>query len=589
MALTAEQMADQRKQAEELLFSGPEKLGFAKALFFGHFTSSLLFPYPEIKEEERAKVGQMTADVRQYVDNHLDAMAIDRNAEIPQDNVDGLGRIGALGATAPAQFGGRGLSQLANTKIMEIIGGHCSSTAVFVNAHHSIGIRSLLMFGTEAQKQRWLPDLVSGKKLAAFALTEAEAGSDAANVQTTATLSPDGKTWILNGGKRYITNGGIAGVLTVMARTPVPGSMETKVTAFLVTPDMPGFKVLEARMPKCGIRGTATGKLAFENMPVPAENILGQLGKGLRLALTVLDFGRVTFGASCTGAAKVCLRETQKYALERVQFKQKLADFELVKKKVAYMAAHVFAMEATTTQCAAFIDRDIADYMLETAMLKVWSTEVLWIMVNDMLQVYGGKGYFSDQPYERMMRDARINQIGEGANDVLRSFITVVGIKPVADKLLNVKNALANPIKDFGKLFDFGRKQLGDMFSSPEIPVLHQSLKAPAAALSKRLHEFGRTIQSLLIKYREAFIERQYHHERVSEAACEIYASSCVLSRLDLLLSRGNGHAQETERDIASGLYYLKLSDRRIRQAMAALNDNEDPDTTALANLYLKG
>ena len=589
MALTAEQMADQRKQAEELLFSGPEKLGFAKALFFGHFTSSLLFPYPEIKEEERAKVAQMTTDVRQYVDNHLDAMAIDRNAEIPQDVVDGLGRIGVLGATAPEQFGGRGLSQLANTKIMEIIGGHCSSTAVFVNAHHSIGIRSLLMFGTEAQKQCWLPDLVSGRKLAAFALTEAEAGSDAANVQTTATLSPDGKTWILNGGKRYITNGGIAGVLTVMARTPVPGSKETKVTAFLVTPDMPGFKVLEARMPKCGIRGTATGKLAFENMPVPAENILGQLGKGLRLALTVLDFGRVTFGASCTGAAKVCLRETQKYALERVQFKQKLADFELVKKKIAYMAAHVFAMEATTTQCAAFIDRDIADYMLETAMLKVWSTEVLWIMVNDMLQVYGGKGYFSDQPYERMMRDARINQIGEGANDVLRSFITVVGIKPVADKLLNVKNALANPIKDFGKLFDFGRKQLGDMFSSPEIPVLHQSLKPPAAALSKRLHEFGRTIQSLLIKYREAFIERQYHHERVSEAACEIYASSCVLSRLDLLLSRGNGHAQETERDIASGLYYLKVSDRRIRQAMAALNDNEDADTTALANLYLKG
>ena len=405
MPLTATQLADQRKQAEELLFSGPEKLGFAKALFFGHFTGSLIFPYPEIKPEERAKVEQMTAEVRQYVDEHLDAMAIDRNAEIPQHNVDGLGRVGVLGVTAPIEFGGRGLSQLANTKIMEIIGGHCSSTAVFVNAHHSIGIRSLLMFGTEAQKQRWLPDLVSGKKLAAFALTETEAGSDAANVQTSATLAPDGKTWILNGSKRYITNGGIAGVLTVMARTPVPGSNQTKVTAFLVTPDMPGFKVLEARMPKCGIRGTATAKLAFENMPVPAENIVGQLGKGLRLALTMLDFGRTTFGASCTGAAKTILRETQKYAMERVQFKQKLGDFELVKKKIAYMAAHTFAMEATTTQCAAFIDRDIADYMLETAMLKVWSTEALWIMVNDMMQIYGGKGYFSDQPYRA--HDAR--------------------------------------------------------------------------------------------------------------------------------------------------------------------------------------
>jgi acyl-CoA dehydrogenase family member 9 len=588
MALTAEQMADQRKQAEELLFSGPEKLGFAKALFFGHFTAPLIFPYPELKESERAKVAQITAQVRQYVHEHLDAMAIDRNAEIPQHNVEGLGRVGVLGATAPEEYGGRGLSQLANTKIMEIIGGHCSSTAVFVNAHHSIGIRSLLMFGTEAQKQKWLPDLVSGKQLAAFALTETEAGSDAANVQTSAKLAPDGKTWILNGGKRYITNGGIAGVLTVMARTPVPGSNETKVTAFLVTPDMPGFKVLEARMPKCGIRGTATARLAFENMPVPAENIVGQLGKGLRLALTMLDFGRTTFGASCVGAAKTILRETQKYALERVQFKQKLADFELVKKKIAFMAANTFAMEATTTQCAAFIDRDIADYMLETAMLKVWSTEVLWIMVNDMIQVFGGKGYFSDQPYERMMRDARINQIGEGANDVLRSFITVVGIKPVADKLLNVKNALSNPLKDFGKLFDFGRKQIGDMFTSPDVPVQHDSLRASAGTLGKRLNEFGRTVQSLLIKYREAFIERQYHHERISDAACEIYASSCVLSRLDHLLAHGNGHAQELERDIAAGRYYLKLSDRRIRQSLASISDNEDADTTAVANLYLK-
>ena len=164
----------------------------------------------------------------------------------------------------------------------------------------------------------------------------------------------------------------------------------------------------------------------------------------------------------------------------------------------------------------------------------------------------------------------------------------MVGIKPVADQLLNVKNALANPIKDFGKLFDFGRKQLGDMFSVPEIPVQHASLKAPAAALAKRLHEFGRTVQSLLIKYREGFIERQYHHERVSEMACEIYASSCVLSRLEHLLANGNGQPQDTERDIAAGRYYLKISDRRIRQAMAALNDNEDADTTSVADLYLK-
>src|SRR5262249_47372865 len=222
----------------------------------------------------------------------------------------------------------------------------------------------------------------------------------------------------------------------VMARTPVPGSAETKVTAFLVTPDMPGFEVLEARMPKCGIRGTATARLAFRNMSVPAENVLGEVGKGLKLALTVLDFGRTTFGASCTGVAKACVEATVRHAKTRVQFQQPLAEFELVKKKVASMAACAFAMEAMTAQCAHFIDRGFDDYMLETAMLKVWSTDVLWRIVNDTVQVHGGKAFFLDEPYERWMRDARLNLVGEGANDVLRAFIAMVGIKPLADHLM---------------------------------------------------------------------------------------------------------------------------------------------------------
>ncbi len=228
-----------------------------------------------------------------------------------------------------------------------------------------------------------------------------------------------------------------------MARTPVPGSAETKVTAFLVTPDMPGFEVVEARMPKCGIRGTATARLAFRNMPVPAENVLGQVGKGLRIALTVLDFGRVTFGASCTGVAKACLGAAIEHANRRVQFKQPLGEFELVKKKIAFMAACAFAMEATTGQCAAFIDRGFEDYMLETAMLKVWSTDALWTIVNDTLQIYGGQGYFMTDPYERWMRDARINMIGEGANEVLKAFIAVVGMRGVGEHLKGVLDGAA--------------------------------------------------------------------------------------------------------------------------------------------------
>jgi acyl-CoA dehydrogenase family member 9 len=607
VATQAADIAEQKKQAEELLFSGKKTEGFAKGLFFGQFNAGLVMPYPTLPSAEQAKVDQAVAAVRTYCAEKLDAAAIDRNADIPLENIRGLAELGVLGMTAPVEVGGRGFSQQAYCKIMEEIGGHCSSTAVFVNAHHSIGIRALLLFGTAEQKKRWLPGLVNGTQLAAFALTEEQAGSDAANVQTMAYPSGDGKSWILNGTKRYITNGGIAQVLTVMARTPVAGSVETKVTAFLVTPDMPGFKVVEARMPKCGIRGTATAKLAFENMHVPIENVLGPLGKGLRVALTVLDFGRTTFGASCTGAAKKCLEMTIAYAKKRAQFKQTLSQFELVKKKIAWMAAHTFAMEAMTTQCAAYIDSGAEDYMLETAMLKVWSTEALWQMVNDALQVHGGAGYFTDLPLERMMRDARINQIGEGANDVMRSFIAVVGMRDVGESLKGVLSALKSPFANVSTLWKFGKDQLAARLTSPNVPVQHPSLQEPAAALGARIRDFGKAIVDVLRHLRGLalqdtsisadeetriigeVIKRQYLHERIAEAACDLYASSCTLSRLDRLLGGGNGHGSSTDdaANAVAGRYFLRLADRRIRQNLAALWDNDDAFTTQSADAAL--
>ena len=586
MALTTEQIAEQKQHAEELLFAGPQKLGFAKGLFFGQFNASLLFPYPEIKPEEKAVVEKSLQEVRRFCDDHIDAPEIDREAEIPQSVIDGLGRIGVLGMCAPKKYGGYEFSQLAYCKIMEIIGGHCAATGIFVNAHHSIGIRALVLFGTEEQKSRYLPKLVTGEELAAFALTEPEAGSDAANVQTSAVPSPDGKYYILNGTKRYITNGAIARVLTVMARTPVPGSSETKVTAFLVTPDMPGFEVLEARMPKCGIRGTATARLAFKNMPVPVANVLGQLGKGLKIALTVLDFGRTTFGACCTGTAKVCLKAAVKHAKTRKQFKQTLSEFELVKKKIAFMAAYGFAMDAVTSQCAAFIDRGAEDYMLETAMLKLFTTEALWIVVNDTLQIYGGQGYFSNEPYERMVRDARINQIGEGANDVLRCFIALVGMRDVGESL---KEMADNKLKKSGTILKFLGSQVSKRLhlTAPEIPVQSSTLQDEARSLGKRIRDFGVAVVDVLGKYREAILERQYVQERIAEMACDLYASSCTLSRLDHLLSQGNHQPAEVRRDVIAGKYFLQLADRRIRQHLAALTDNDDEQTTPTADAVL--
>ena len=596
MALTVAQIRAQKQQAEELLFSEKLKLGFAKTLFFGQFQAPLLFPYPELRAEEKPIVEKALADVGAFARDHIDAAGIDRNADIPRAVIDGLGRLGVLGMGAPTSFGGR------YTKIMEVIGGHCSATAVFVNAHHSIGIRALLLFGSKEQQERWLPDLVSGKKLAAFALTEPEAGSDAANVQTTATPSADGKTWILNGEKRYITNGAIAQVLTVLARTPVPGSSQTKVTAFLVSPDLPGFEVVEARMEKCGIRGTATARLAFRDMVVPSENVLGPIGKGLRIALTVLDFGRTTFGASCTGVAKACLQASIAHANKRVQFKETLGEFELVKKKIAFMAANAFAMEATTAQCASFIDRGFEDFMLETAMLKVWSTDALWTIVNDTLQIYGGQGYFCNEPYERMMRDARINMIGEGANDDLKAFIAVVGMRGVGEHLKGVLDAAKHPISKFSTLWSFGRDRLAARFSSPEIPVKSVHLHQEARELSARVREFGLAVIDVLKHFRKKGLESkngtndeeikimvvvlrsQYLQERLSDAACDLYASSCSLARLDHLLAVGGADSQ---RDIQAGRYFMALANRRIKQNLAALWDHDDALTTETANVWL--
>src|SRR6202166_3940568 len=240
MTETEAQRQKEIQQAEELLFTGPQALGFVKGLFQGHFISDWVMPYPRIAAAEQPKIDQTLSELRKFLDEHLDAPEIDGQAGIARGVIDGLGRVGVLGATAPPEVGGHGFTQMANCRILEEIGRRCASTSVFVNAHHSIGIRALLLFGTGEQKQKWLPKLVTGEQLGAFALTEKEAGSDAANVQMQARPSEDGSHFILNGEKRYITNAAIAHVLTVMARTPIPGSDKTSITAFLVTPDMPG-------------------------------------------------------------------------------------------------------------------------------------------------------------------------------------------------------------------------------------------------------------------------------------------------------------------------------------------------------------
>ncbi len=626
--MTVSQREKQIAEAEELLADRPTDVGFAKGLFFGRYLNDKLPAYPDFSND--AATDDRVEELRQFCLSSIDPVAIDRDALIPQSVVEGLGRLGMLGACLPTAVGGLGLSQTQYCRLLEVLGGHCASTALFVNAHHSIGPRAVVLFGTPEQQAKWLPNLASGLWISAFALTEPEAGSDAGNVQTTATPTADGKGYLLNGEKRWITNGGIADVLTVMARTPVAGSKETKITAFIVTPDMPGFEVVEKRMPKCGVRGTATSRLAFHDMFVPRENVLGQLGKGLKIALTVLDFGRTTFGATCTGAAKYCIERAARHAATRVQFGQTLGSFELVKEKLAHMNAGAYAIEAATYLTAQLIDSGHDNYMLETAMLKVFATDVLWRIINDTIQIFGGKAYFTDEPFERMMRDGRINMIGEGANDVLRAFVALVGMRDVGLELKRILDAAKNPIRNFGRLSDFVGRRVESMFRMPEVIVSHAELEPDAARLGRLTAEFRSHGERLLRIHREAIVDQEYQLGRIGEAAIEMYASACVLRRLDRAIGgqAGVGHGNSSHgshdtnhddpksehsssvkkdpvvpathadhdsaeneahrrRELIVGRHFLITSDRRVKQLLASLWDNDDRSTTETANLLL--
>src|SRR5436309_2948447 len=468
------------QQAEELLFAGPQALGFAKGLFQGHFVADWVMPYPRIPAAQQPELDETLTELRQFLDEHLDPAEIDRKADIPRSVIDGLGRIGVLGMTAPKEYGGRGFSQMANCKILEEIGRRCASTSVFVNAHHSIGIRALLLFGTHEQQERWLPQLSTGEKL-------------------------------------------------------------------------------------------------------------GPYGKGLKVALTVLDFGRTTFGACCTGAAKTCLRLAIEHANTRKQFNKTLGNFHLVQKKIARIAADAYAMDAMTTITAALIDRGLEDYMLETAMLKVFTTERLWECINDVFQIYGGSAYFVDRPLERMMRDARINQIGEGANEVLTSFIALVGMRGPGMEFKEIYDTMMKPTRErgFAKAWIAGKHRLGATVRVPEIPVRSPELRWFANQLGRLIRRFNVAVNRALITYREPILDMQLLQERIANAAMDLLASACVLSRQDseIQFAQRNG-SSSTPNQFAADLF-LRQSFRRIRHFLAGLTDNDDKSVLATANSLL--
>ncbi len=372
-----------------------------------------------------------------------------------------------------------------------------------------------------------------------------------------------------------------------MARTPVAGSKDSKITAFVVTPDMPGFEVVEKRMPKCGVRGTATSRLAFHDMFVPRENMLGPAGQGAQGGADRARFRPHHIRRQLHRRGQVLPRPGHRATLCRgCSFSSRWRDFELVKEKLAYMSAGTFAMESATYQTAALIDSGRDDYMLETAMLKVFSTDVLWRIINDTIQIFGGKAYFSDEPYERMMRDARINMIGEGANDVLRVFIALVGMRDVGLELKGVLEAAKSPLEAISASSAVspaaGSRPCSRRRRSTSTT---RELDADARGSGRLVGAFAAQVERLLRHHQEAILDRQYQLGRIADAAIELYVSACVLNRIDHLLASHERPAGDVAQDLATGRYYLSSADRRIRRSLDDLWSNDDAETTQMADL----
>ena len=575
----------QTRLAEELLFSGTKKPSFGKQLFFGIFDAKPVLPFPQASQEEQQAAHALLTKLAEFAAKQIDPDKIDRTATIPDSVIKFLGESGVMGMTVPKEHGGLGLSQTSFCRAVELLSARCASTALFTNVHQSIGLRALLIFGTAEQKAQWLPPLARGEKFAAFSLTESNAGSDASAIETRAVYDPEKNVYRLNGTKQWTTNGSIAHVLTVMARTEIdtPKGKQDKITAFLVTPDMTGFSVTNPALEKVGYRGTKTANLAFHDMEVPAANVLGPLGGGLRVCLTVLDYGRTAFGATCTGAAKFLVSRAIEHARTRHQFNRPLASFGLVKQKIANMSALTYAMNATTYLTAGLIDAGEEDIMLEAAMLKVFASDSLWSILYDTMQIYGGRSFFTDHPFERMMRDARLNMIGEGSNEVMRAFIGAVGMRDVGMELKTVLDNLKTPLTSSNAIWAFFKRTFR-RFKASKVPIKSEQLQEDAQKLARAIRRFGVAVVRSLAKYREGIVEEQLLLDRIATSAMAIYTMTAVLSKLDSDLMRVDGNEQALGNDVAVAKLYCHQALAQIDRCLSNLFDANDATITAVSD-----
>ncbi|CAN5500797.1 acyl-CoA dehydrogenase family protein [soil metagenome] len=590
---------DQKMIAETEAMFGPEPedMGFMKNLFWGRIREELVFPYPEMTAEQRAKTDQLLAELNDYLENEHPTVQIDQEEEIPEWAIARLFEIGVLGMTIPEEYGGLGLGVASYNEVLEAIGKRCGSTGVMVSAHQSIGCKALMLFGTEEQKKEYLPR-VAREYLSAFCLSEPNVGSDAGGQETTVVWDEQQQCYILNGEKKWSTSGALAGLFTVMAKhrltDPKTGKERDGVTALILTPDMEGIDIFQNNRSKTGIRGTWQARIRFNDVKVPKNMLLHKEGQGLKVALTCLNYGRCTLSAGVTGAAKVARDQAAKWTTTRYQFQRPLADFELVQERLAYMAAYTYAMDAMLYMTCGMLDRHDPDIMVETAACKYFCSEYGWNVIDAAMQVMGGEGYVTENEFERTWRDNRIHRIVEGSNELMQSFVFAYGGKQLAEHMLGVLNTV-----DWSEEESFGENLsrivrgavqpatiragtplareifLGIKVAKPRLTHVNSSLTSFADRLSSNVQRHTRAFKLASKKNADQIVGRQCIQARLANNAILLYAWTCVLSKLDKQMHDGASGA-EWQRDMQAAIHFMNLAHIDIDANIRALDDNAD-------------
>src|SRR5256714_5680826 len=580
-----------------------ERGSFASNLFIGRFDFDRIFPYLIQTAEDRAAGESFLAQLRSYLRDNVDADEIDRTGEIPQKNIDELFAMGAFAIKVPKQYGGLGLSQVNYGRAAMLLGSWDANLTALVSAHQSIGVpQPLLLFGTEDQKAKYLPR-VSRKEISAFALTEMNAGSDPANMSLRADPSEDGTAWILNGEKLWCTNLMKAGVLVVMAKTRpkiVNGKERKQISAFIVDVDWPGVEITY-RCHFMGLRALYNGIVKFTNVRVPRENLIAKEGQGLKVALTTLNTGRLTIPAACVGLSKRLVEVWREWASGRIQWGAPIGQHSAIAGKVAEMAANTFAMEAITFLTSALVDRKAGDLRIETAMCKMWCTEMTWKIADDAMQVRGGRGYATEQslagrgeepiPVERFLRDCRINLIFEGSSEIMRLFIAREALDPhlkVGGAIFNTQLPMSERAKAVftsGKFYAgwYPRQWLpGD---AGKIDNLHETLRGHvnyAARTSKRL---ARGLFHGMARYGPKLDREQLLLSRFVGIATELFAISATCSFAQHKIDKG----EPRDEVLSVANYFCRSAKMRIDHYFAGTQRHADKRGYQLVQDLLAG